>query len=90
MRLISYGGEGKYMFCIQLKMGIHFLRKFLRRFVLFSMLYKCGMGRDGFHYPVEQVDWVSMAESEQSHWISSNIVPQTNEVLVKLGIFKGK
>ena len=54
------------------------------------MLYKCGNGRDGYGYPVEKVDWVSMAESDHATWLSSSIKALPNSELVRLGIFKGK
>ena len=53
------------------------------------MLYKCGNGRDGYGYPVEKVDWVSMGEADQSTWLSSNIKPLANAELVRLGVFQG-
>ena len=54
------------------------------------MLYKCGNGRDTYGYPVEKVDWESMAEADQATWLSSNIKMQSNEELVRLGVFHGE
>ena len=54
------------------------------------MLYKCGNGRDGYGYPMEKVDWVSMGESDHATWLSSGIKSLPNSELVRLGIFHGK
>ena len=53
-------------------------------------MYVCGIGRDGHGYPMEKVDWVTMAEHNQVAWLSSNISPQDNQELVRLGVFHGK
>ena len=57
---------------------------------VFSMLYKCGNGRDVHGFPMEKVDWEKMGEADQSVWISSNIKRLSNEELVELGVFDGK
>ena len=54
------------------------------------MLFKCGTERESYDYPVEKVDWEKMADADQATWLSSNIRPQTNEELVRLGVFHGK
>ena len=53
------------------------------------MIYKCGGAREIHGYPVEKVDWESMAEADQATWLSSNIKSQSNDELVRLGVFKG-
>ena len=54
------------------------------------MLYKCGNGRDGYGYPMEKVDWETMGEADQATWVSTNVAKQSNEELVRLGVFHGK
>ena len=54
------------------------------------MLFKCGIERESYGYPVEKVDWERMAEADQATWLSSNIQPQTNDELVRLGVFHGE
>ena len=54
------------------------------------MIYKCGIERDGYGYPVEKIDWETMAEADQATWLSSNIKKQDNAELVRLGVFQGE
>ena len=39
---------------------------------------------------MEKVDWEKMGEGDQATWLSRNVRKQSNEELVRLGVFHGK